>query len=109
MLEGYYRIVGILAQIALSGIVFSSRVSQNFPAKASSLAILPAACFENMAAASNLGLSNIINSIEAIANNETASLTQFSHNLADASSLTGGIWEYGVLLVFLALVILVLG
>jgi hypothetical protein len=56
MLEGYYRIIGILAQIALSGIVFSSRVSQNFPAKASSLAILPAAYFENMAAASNLGL-----------------------------------------------------
>jgi len=36
-------------------------------------------------------------------------LTQFSHDLAGSSLFTVGIWEYDVLLVFLALAILVLG
>jgi hypothetical protein len=94
------RVLAIAAQVILTAMIFSARHSVKFPTKASSLAIMPAACFENMNATDLLGFDDLID----IAVNLTspASSSDFLANLEAVSNSTPGFAEYIVLCLFIA-------
>lgn len=111
----FYRFFGICVQLVLSGFVFSARHTKSFPSKASSLAIMPAACFENMNATHDLGFSDFFsfaqNVTDVTTNSTVTNATvpaQLLHNIDAATSATTGMGEYATLCVFIFIAILVL-
>lgn len=103
----FYRFFGICVQLILSGFVFSARHTKTFPSKASSLAIMAAACFENMNATDDLGFSDFF----TFAQNVTSGVNnteQLLHNIDAATSATTGLGEYATLVAFMLIAILVL-
>ncbi|KAF4629501.1 hypothetical protein G7Y89_g8651 [Cudoniella acicularis] len=107
-----YRCFGIACQTVISGIVFSARHSKTWPAKAQSLAILPAACFENMNATDGLGFSDFVTFAQNVTAgstaNTTANTTQILNNINVITSAEAGMGEYATLVTFMFLALLVL-
>lgn len=99
------RILPIVLQIVLTGIVFSARNSNHFPHDAQSLAIMPAACFENLDAQNWLGLGDLVdfagnvttNTTLAASNATTNGTESLSHRISALTGETGGLAEYIVL------------
>ena len=73
----FYRCLGIVVQLILSGIVFSARHSKTWPAKASSISIIPAVCFENMNATNDLGFGDFADFAQNFTAKSTRKLCQF--------------------------------
>ncbi|CAG8959506.1 hypothetical protein HYFRA_00001405 [Hymenoscyphus fraxineus] len=101
-----YRLVGILAQVVLSGFVLKARMSNNFPTTAGPLSIIPAACFENMNSTDILGVSSwstLAHNVTTagVASNTTANANQIMDNLTASTTASGGIGEYTTLAAFL--------
>lgn len=110
-----YRCSTICIQLILTGFIFSARHTKSFPSKASSLAIMPAACFENMHATDGLGFSDFVtfaqNVTSGVTTNSTTNTTvpaQLLHNIDAATSATSGMGEYATLVVFMLIAFLVL-
>jgi hypothetical protein len=107
-----YRLIAIFAQLILSGIVLASRLTKTFPSKPSSLAIMPAACFENVNATDGLGFSSFVDFAQNVTTgstaNATANATQIWDNINAATSTQSGLAEYATLMVFVLLAILVI-
>jgi hypothetical protein len=107
-----YRLIGIFAQFVLSGIVLSARNTSTFPSQPSSLAIMPAACFENMNATQDLGFSDFVGFAQNVtmgsAANTTANVTQILHNIDVATSAVSGLGEYVTLVFFMIFAVVVL-
>ena len=109
---GVYRIAAIVIQYIMSVMALSARNSKSFPSKASSLAIMPAACFENMNASKNLGLddffnttanmSDIVSNATSVVNsNSTFNATNTWQDIQAATGPLQGYWEYLTLVVLL--------
>jgi hypothetical protein len=110
-LVGFYRFAGILAQLVLSGIAFSARDTKGFPSVPSTLAIMPAACFENMHALKDFGFADAVSLYQNITTssaNSTLNTTQLISNIEHATSGTTGVGEYATLVVFMLFAIFVL-
>ena len=108
----FSRIAAIAVQYGMSVTALSARNSKSFPSKASSLAIMPAACFENMNASNNLGLddffntaanlsSTVSNVTSAMTSNGTFNASDTWHDIQAAVAPSQGFWEYITLVVFL--------
>jgi uncharacterized integral membrane protein len=100
------RLLGIAVQLGLSGIVLSGRNTSTFPTKASALAAMPAACFENMNATDSVGFGDFID----FAQNATAgsNASEIWDNMQAATTSTSGLGEYITLVVFVIFAILFL-
>ncbi|KAF2738611.1 hypothetical protein EJ04DRAFT_509484 [Polyplosphaeria fusca] len=105
-----YRVIAIAIQCSLSAIVLSGRNTtsgkSSFPSKASSLAIMPAACFLNMNATSYFGFGDALdaaqNATTAVVNsNSTANATAILNDIKSATTSSEGFWEYMLLVAFL--------
>lgn len=114
-----FRIGAIAAQYGMSVTALSARNSNSFPSKASSLAIMPAACFENMNASSNFGLNDFFNTaanLSDIASNVTSTVSSNStfnangtwHDIQAAVAPSQGYWQYLTLVVLIILAALFL-
>jgi hypothetical protein len=107
-----FRLVGFVVQIALSNIFLSARNSTQFPYTASSLAILPAACFENMDAIHDLGAGDFLDFAQNIttgsAEGKAANGTQIWDNVVAETSKKSGLGEYVTVMIFLCVTIIVL-
>ncbi|KAH8678418.1 hypothetical protein BX600DRAFT_507363 [Xylariales sp. PMI_506] len=99
-----------IGQLTLTGIVFSARNTSLFPFEPQSLAIMPAACFENTNAANAAGLADFIDLISTSVSNSSSSAASEGSNstvsastqviwshIEAASSKTRGLPEYAVL------------
>jgi hypothetical protein len=113
----FSRIASIALQLALTGIVFSARNTEIFPFEPQSLAIMPAACFENSNATSAAGLADAIDFVSNITTNATLIATNTTGsdgtqtiwaNIEAATSKTHGLPEYVVLVIFVFLAIITL-
>ena len=94
------RIAVIVTQLVLTTYVFSARNTATFPFEPESLAIMPAACFENFNATDTLGLRDFTNLASNVTSNGTDS---FWKNIDAATSKAKGLPEYIVLVLFIIL------
>jgi hypothetical protein len=101
-----YRVIAIGFQFVYSGMILSARNTSYFPTTASSLAILPAACFENMNASNLYGFSDAAGFAQNITSTNTTNATQFVNNFEAAATKTGGFAQYLTLATFLVFAIL---
>ncbi|ORX95219.1 hypothetical protein BCR34DRAFT_669504 [Clohesyomyces aquaticus] len=99
-----FRVIAICIQVILSGIILSARNSNKFPTKASSLAIMPAACFQNMNATDLLGFGDLVDAAQNITQNVqfsnstlNATANQVYDNIKAVSSGKSGFAEYATL------------
>lgn len=107
-----FRIIAISTQYVLCAIVLNGRNTHRddnfFPSKATSFAIMPAACFLNMNATSFLGFDNTIDTVQnitstMISTNFTTNASTLVHDLDVATGGSEGFWEYILLVAFLAI------
>jgi hypothetical protein len=99
------RLATIITQLVLTFFVFAARNTSTFPFEPASLAILPAACFENFNATDDFGLSDFAN----FASNATSNGTDGLWNtIQAATNTTKGLPEYVILVSFVGLALLVI-
>lgn len=99
------RVLAILVQLVLTGILFLARNTAMFPFRPSSLAIMPAACFENTTVVETAGLANFIDFVSNVTTNATLTTTNTTgngtetlwHNISAEVSPVHGLPEYFVL------------
>jgi hypothetical protein len=116
-----YRIAAIITQYGMTTVALSARNTNSFPSKASSLAIMPAACFENMNASNNFGLddfystaTNITNTLSnatsasAMNSNSTFNASTTLNEIKAAVAPSQGFAEYIMLVVFLLFAVIFL-
>lgn len=96
----FARVAVIVFQLMLTAWVFSARNTSTFPFESNSLAIMPAACFENLNASDDLGLSDLSNLASNVTSN-TNGTSGVWDNIQAATSKTKGLPEYVVLVLFI--------
>ena len=97
------RLIAIVIQLVLSGVVLSARNTEGFPSKPGALGALPVACFENMNAMHSLGLedfANLTQNVTGLGLNTTYNASQIVSNIHAATSAGTGLGEYITLIVF---------
>lgn len=105
------RLIAVITQLVLSGIVLSARQTKSFPSNPNALGVLPAACFENMDAMKGLGFgdfADFTSNVTGIGTNRTYNASQIVDNIQNATSSKTGLGEYITLGAFTAIALVFL-
>ncbi|KAH7136013.1 hypothetical protein B0J11DRAFT_565258 [Dendryphion nanum] len=105
------RIIAVLIQIALTGLILFARHTNGIPMKSSALGALPAACFENKNASHGHGLNEFANftqSVTGIGSNATFNASRIADNMKATYGNEKGWYEYITLVVFTLIALLFL-
>jgi hypothetical protein len=89
-----YRSLAMIAQIVLTGLIFQSRNSSDFPSTPNSLAIMPACCFMDLNSTDPLGVSGL-------GINTAGNASEFILDAIHTAEKSPAFAQYIVLIVFL--------